>query len=349
MKKVRKHVSDWLKAFLWAFLVAWILRTFVIQGAFIPTGSMDRTLLAGDFVFMTKFNYGPRLPITPLAFPFMHQHLPFTHTIPSYLSWIRLPYFRLGSCSIAPGDVVVFNYPLDDEHPVDKRTLYIKRCVAGPGDSIEIREKQVYRNGSFVTGLPSMQYTRHVKAASQLKQEWLDSLGIRDGGLVSNIFDYEFPLTDSMAAFLGKQPMISQVGLRLESKGNYQSHIFPHHSAYPFNNDFWGPVIIPKEGKTVTLNDTSIVLYERIIRDFERHDVEKKEGKILIDGKPANAYTFEMNYYFVLGDNRDNSVDSRYWGFVPEDHIVGKAWRIFFSHDPNNSNIRWNRIFQLIE
>lgn len=349
MKKVKGHISDWLKAFLWAFLVAWVLRTFLIQGAFIPTGSMDRTLLAGDFVFITKYAYGQRLPITPLAVPFMHQHLPFSHSIPSYLNWIRLPYTRLGSCAIRPNDVVVFNYPLDEEHPVDKRALYIKRCVAGPGDSIEIREKQVYLNGKHLPSLPSMQFTRHVKAAAQLKQDWLDSLGIRDGGLVSNIFDYEFPLTDSMAAFMGKQPLISQVGLRLESKGNYQSHIFPHHSAYPFNNDFWGPLVVPKKGQSVQINDTTIALYERIIRDFERHTFEKKEGKFYIDGEATSKYTFEMDYFFMLGDNRDNSVDSRYWGFVPEDHIVGKAWRIFFSYGPNNSNLRWDRFFQLID
>jgi signal peptidase I len=349
MKKAQRHINDWLKAFLWAFLVAWVLRTFVIQGAFIPTGSMDRTLVAGDFVFITKYNYGPRLPLTPLAVPFMHQHLPFTHTIPSYLSWIRLPYLRLGNCTIEPGDVVVFNYPLDEEHPVDKRTLYVKRCVALPGDTIEIREKQVVRNGKLSPSLPAMQFTRHVKAAAMLKQEWLDSLGIRDGGLVSNIFDYEFPLTDSMAAFMEKQPLISQVGLRLESKGNYQSHIFPHHRAYPYNSDFWGPVVVPKRGQTVAINDTTIALYEHIIRDFERHSIEKKDGKILIDGAAAIQYTFEMNYFFVLGDNRDNSVDSRFWGFVPEDHVLGKAWRIFFSHDPNSSTIRWDRIFQLID
>jgi signal peptidase I len=279
----------------------------------------------------------------------MHQHLPFTHTIPSYLSWIRLPYLRLGNCTIEPGDVVVFNYPLDEEHPVDKRTLYVKRCVALPGDTIEIREKQVVRNGKLSPSLPAMQFTRHVKAAAMLKQEWLDSLGIRDGGLVSNIFDYEFPLTDSMAAFMEKQPLISQVGLRLESKGNYQSHIFPHHRAYAYNSDFWGPVVVPKRGQTVAINDTTIALYEHIIRDFERHSIVKKDGKILIDGAAATQYTFEMNYFFVLGDNRDNSVDSRFWGFVPEDHILGKAWRIFFSHDPISSTIRWDRIFQLID
>jgi signal peptidase I len=349
MKNLRKHSLEWLKAFLWAALVAWLLRTFFIQGAFIPAHSMNNTLMAGDYIFISKTAYGPRLPLTPLSVPFLHQHLPFGSETPAYLNWIQLPYFRLGSATVNAGDIVVFNYPLETEAPIDKRTLYIKRCVALPGDSIQLFEKKLKRNGKWIAHNENMLFKRHVKAAGPLKPEWLDSLNIRNGMLVSNMFDYEFPLNDSLAASLEKVKYINKVSLKFENKDEFHAHIFPHHKAYPYNNDFWGPCKVPKKGNTVLLNDTTIELYRRIITQFEGHELTQKNGSIYIDKKATTTYTFEKNYFFMLGDNRDYSVDSRYWGFVPEDHIVGKAWRIFFSHDPDKNSIRWNRIFKFIE
>lgn len=350
MKKAGKHIRDWLKAFLWALGIAWTIRTFLIQGAFIPSQSMEQSLLPGDFVFISKLSYGPRLPITPVAVPFMHQHLPLSE-IPSYSAWPQLPYMRLpGLGEIQRFDVVVFNYPMDTEMPIDRRTLYVKRCVGLPGDSLEIKAKRVYINGEKLYDSPNLQFNRHVKAAGLLRQSLLDSLGIVDGGLVSNIFDYEFPLTDTVAAQLARHSEVSKISIRMDAPGDYQAHIFPHSRNFPYNNDFWGPVVVPKKGLTVALNDTNIVLYERIIRNFEEKNLEVKDGRVLIDGEVATQYTFGMNYYFMMGDNRDNSADSRSWGFVPEDHIVGKAWIIFFSYDPHpeNGGIRWERIFKRI-
>lgn len=350
MKKAGKHIRDWLKAFLWALGIAWTIRTFFIQGAFIPSQSMEQSLLSGDFVFISKLSYGPRLPITPVAMPFMHQHLPLSET-PSYFSWPQLPYLRLpGLSEVQRFDVVVFNYPMDTEMPVDRRTLYVKRCVGLPGDSLEIKAKRVYINGKKLYDSPNLQFNRHVKASGLLRQSLLDSLSIVDGGLVSNIFDYEFPLTDSVAAQLARQSAVSKVSIRMDAQGDYQAHIFPHSRNFPFNNDFWGPLVVPKKGLTVALNDTNVVLYERIIRNFENKNLEIKDGRVFIDGNMVDKYTFEMDYFFMMGDNRDNSADSRSWGFVPEDHIVGKAWVIFFSYNPQpkNGGIRWNRIFQRI-
>jgi len=353
MRKSGRHIKDWLKAFLWAFLLAWILRTFIIQGAFIPSQSMERTLLPGDFVFITKLGYGARFPITPLAVPFMHQSLPFTGNTPAYLDWITLPYFRLpGFSDITRNDAVVFNYPMEDQRPVDKRTLFVKRCIGLPGDTLKIVGKQVYINDEAIPVQETMQFTRHIKSTGPLSQAWLDSLGVTEGGLVSNMNDYEFALTDSMAAYFGRQPQVNEVSLRLERQGEFQAHIFPHNRNYRFNNDYYGPVVIPKEGKTVQLNDTNIALYERIISFYEGKKMDVKGGQIYIEGKPVKEYTFEMNYYFMMGDNRDNSADSRSWGFVPENHIVGKASMIFFSYDsynPDNGKIRWNRVFSFIE
>jgi signal peptidase I len=349
MKNFTKHLKDWSKAFLWAFLVAWVIRTFFIQGAFIPTQSMEKSLLPGDFIFISKLSYGPRMPITPLAVPFMHQNLPFTEHTPAYLDWLTLPYWRLGSADVNRGDVVVFNYPMELDRPVDKRTLYVKRCVAIPGDTLKIWSKGVFVNSKPMPIIPEMQFTRHIKASEAISQKLLDSLGITDGGLVSNINDYEFPLNDSLADFFGTLPTISNVSLRMESEGDFQAHIFPHNRFYAFNNDFWGPVVIPQKGNQIALNDTNVVLYERIIREYEGHQIDRAGGKIYIDKKETKTYTFEMNYYFMMGDNRDNSADSRSWGFVPENHISGKAWMVFFSHDPASSKIRWNRMFSFIK
>jgi signal peptidase I len=348
MKNLMKHLKDWSKAFLWAFLVAWTIRTFFIQGAFIPTQSMEKSLLPGDFIFISKVSYGPRMPITPLAVPFMHQNLPFTDNTPAYLDWLELPYWRIGSIDVERNDVVVFNYPMELDRPIDKRTLYVKRCVALPGDELKIWSKRVFINGKSMPVSTDMQFTRHIKSSEPIPQRLLDSLGITEGGLVSNINDYEFPLNDSTANFLGTLSTVSNVTMRMESEGDYQAHIFPHNRFFAFNNDFWGPVLVPQKGTSVQLNDTNIVLYERIIREYEGHTLERAGGKIYIDKKESKSYTFEMNYYFMMGDNRDNSADSRAWGFVPENHISGKAWMVFFSHDPNTSEIRWKRMFSFI-
>lgn len=351
MKRWAIHIKEWGKAFLWAFLVAWVIRTFLLQGAFIPTQSMEGTLLPGDFIFISKWNYGARLPITPLAVPFVHQHFPFTESVPCYLSWPQLPYWRMpGTDEIRRNDVVVFNYPMETEAPVDRRTLYVKRCMALPGDTVELREKRVWINGQITPLLPHLQFTRHIKAAAPLDQKWLDSLGIRDGGLVSNILDYEFPLSDSMAAYFSRQASISKVSLRMDAPGDYQAHIFPHSRNYPYNQDFWGPVRVPRAGDVVVLNDTNRVWYERIIRQYEGHTFEFRNGKSYIDGAEQSTYTLTQNYYFVLGDNRDNSADSRAWGFVPENHIVGKAWMVFFSYDPfpEHGGVRWSRLFHWV-
>jgi signal peptidase I len=353
MKQYIQHLKDWGKAFLWAIIAAWIVRTFLIQGAFIPTQSMERTLFPGDFVFISKLNYGPRTPITPLAIPFMHQYMPFSNSIPAYLDWISLPYYRLpGFSTIKRNDVIVFNYPLDVERPIDKRTFYVKRCIGLPGDRIEIYEKKVIIQGDTLERNPHYQFVRKVKSREMLRQEWLDSLGISEGGLVSNMLDYEFPLSDSLVKVFEQNPSVYAVKMKLEKQGDYQAFVFPHNSNFPYNNDFWGPVDIPKAGNTIELNDSNIVIYERIIRDYEYNELRLSGGKIYINGEETTHYTFRYNYYFGMGDNRDFSADSRSWGFIPESHIIGKAWLIFFSYQHENNashGIRWHRLFNLID
>jgi signal peptidase I len=353
MKNFMRHIKDWAKAFLWAFIAAWIVRSFLIQGAFIPTQSMERTLFPGDFIFINKLSYGARTPITPLAAPFMHQYMPFSNSIPAYLDWISLPYLRLpGFSEIKRNDVIVFNYPLDVERPIDKRTFYVKRCIGLPGDTLQIIEKQLIINGDTLPKNPEFQFVRKVKATAALQQEWLDSLGINEGGLVSNMLDYEFPLTDSLVNVFEAHPSIHAIQTKSEKSADYQAYIFPHSRLYPFNNDFWGPVVIPKKDASIQLNDSNIVLYERIIRDYENNELRITGGNIYINGIQTSSYTFKYNYYFGMGDNRDFSADSRSWGFIPETHIIGKAWITFFSYKQENGGnhgIRWNRVFKSIE
>jgi signal peptidase I len=353
MKNFRKHLKEWGKAFLWAFLVAWFVRTLLIQGAFIPSQSMERTLLPGDFVFINKWSYGPRMPITPLAIPFMHQNMPFSNSTPAYLDWVTLPYWRIpGFGDIERQDVVVFNYPMEQERPVDKRTYFVKRCVALPGDSLRIDAKQVFINGKPQNNLPDFQFLRRIKCSTALDQQWLDSLDITEGGLVSNMLDYEFPLTDSIAKVLEKHPFVHSMSMRMEAAGDYQAYIFPHSRNYLWNNDHWGPIQIPFEGQVITLNDTNIVLYERIIREYEHNELSVAGGKFYINNQAVTTYTIQQDYYFMMGDNRDYSADSRSWGFVPRSHVIGKAWLIFFSYNASvegKSHIRWNRIFRFIE
>ena len=352
MKNLGKHLKEWGKAFMYAFLVAWLVRTLLIQGAFIPSQSMERTLIPGDFVFINKWSYGPRMPITPLAIPFMHQNMPFADETPAYLDWIQLPYWRIpGFGDIEREDVVVFNYPMEMERPVDKRTYFVKRCMGLPGDTFSIVEKQVIINGDTLAAHADYQFLYHVKCTQALNQRWLDSLEVTEGGLVSNMLDYEFPLSDSIAKVFEEHPYVASMSVRMEPRGDYQAYIYPHSRNYAWNNDFWGPMVIPKEGQVVALTDSNIVLYERIIREYEGNELKIAGGKIYINGAETSSYTFQQDYYFMMGDNRDYSADSRSWGFVPRNHIIGKAWMIFFSYNANPGapkRIRWDRIFRLI-
>lgn len=353
MKNLLRHIKEWVKAFLYAFIAAWIVRSFLIQGAFIPTQSMEKTLFPGDFIFISKLSYGARTPITPIAVPFMHQYMPFSNSIPAYLDWISLPYLRLpGLSDIKRNDVIVFNYPLDVERPIDKRTFYVKRCIGLPGDTLQIIEKKIVINGDTLPENTEFQFVRKVKATKALQQEWLDSLGITEGGLVSNMLDYEFPLTDSLVKIFAAHPSVHAIQTKTEKEADYHAYIFPHSRLYPFNNDFWGPVIIPKKDATIQLNDSNIVLFERIIRDYENNDLRITGGNIYINGIQKSNYTFKYNYYFGMGDNRDFSADSRSWGFIPETHVIGKAWITFFSYkqvNGGNHGIRWDRVFKSIE
>ncbi len=348
MKAIIHHLKDWLKAFFWAFFVIWIIRTFLIQGAFIPTQSMEKSLLSGDFIFISKWQYGARTPITPLAIPFMHQTMPFSESKPAYSDLIHLPYFRLpGFSDIKREDVLVFNYPMELERPIDKRTFYVKRCIGLPGDTLEIFAKQVIINGDTLNNLPSYQFVRKLKSTKALSQEWIDSMGISEGGLVSNMLDYEFPLTDSLTRAILHDSTVYGIQMRLDKRKEYQAYIFPHSRKFQFNNDYWGPVIIPAKGATIQLNDSNIILYERVIRDFEENELQITGGRIYINGEEKNEYTFKYNYYFGMGDNRDFSADSRSWGFIPETHIIGKGWMTFFSYE-SDKGIRWNRLFKMI-
>lgn len=353
MKNIMRHIKDWAKAFLWAFIAAWLVRSFLIQGAFIPTQSMESTLFPGDFIFINKLSYGARTPITPLAVPFMHQNMPFSNSIPAYLDWISLPFLRLpGYSEVKRNDVIVFNYPLDVERPIDKRTFYVKRCIGLPGDTLQIVEKKIIINGDTLPDNPEFQFVRKVKATAALKQEWLDSLGISEGGLVSNMLDYEFPLSDSLVKILASNPSIHAIKTKSEKRDEYHAYVFPHSRLYPYNNDFWGPVVIPKKDAIIHLNDSNIVFYERIIRDYENNELRIAGGNIYINGKQTSTYTFKYNYFFGMGDNRDFSADSRSWGFIPETHIIGKAWVTFFSfkqENGGNHGIRWERVFKSIE
>lgn len=352
IKKAKKHGIEWLKAVGYAFLITWFIRLFLVQGFFIPSASMEQTLLTGDFIFINKLAYGPRLPFTPLSVPFIHQYLPFSEATPAYLDWITLPYLRVpGYSDINEGDVVVFNYPLETEHPIDKRTYFIKRCVGLPGDSLHVEEKIIKTSNGLVEWPVNAQKMYYIKANQIIPISLLDSLNITEGGLISNTFDYNLPLSDNQVDFFNQLSYVHTVMPAKTSPKEWKEYIYPHHPKFAFNEQYFGPVLIPAKGTTIALNDSIIWLYKLCIEIHEKKKVDVVGQSVYIDGQEAKEYTFENNYYFMMGDNRDYSNDSRTWGFVPESHIVGRASFVFFStrHAAQwTKKIRWNRIFKFI-
>ncbi len=388
VKVVKSQLREWTDAIIFAVVAASIIRIFMIEAYTIPTSSMEKSLLVGDFLFVSKLSYGPKLPNTPLAFPFVHHTLPLTQYTKSYVEWIKWPFYRFpGLTTIKHGDVVVFNYPDGDtvalkmqtqgynslirqygrervwndkfnfgdivSRPVDKRENYIKRCIALPGDTIQIIDEVVHINGKALDFPELSQFMYRVKTdGNPINKRLIGKLDITEDVQMTENGDQILTLTTESAAKLKQLPNVLSVEKIIQPKGFWQPYIFPFDSTYNWNVDNFGPLYIPKAGATAQLTLTNLTLYQRIITAYELNSLEVKEGKIFINGKESSSYTFKLDYYWMMGDNRHNSADSRFWGFVPADHIVGKAVFVWLSLDNNKSlfdgKIRWGKLFRTI-
>jgi signal peptidase I len=338
---------------------------------------MENSLLVGDFLFVSKFHYGTRTTTTPIQVPLTHQKIWFTN-LKSYSEAIKLPQYRLpGLSHVKREDVVVFNVPpkgLNDgiDYPVDLKTNYIKRCVGIPGDSVKIVDKQVYANGTALENPPDMQLSYSVISSSAISERNLEKLGLGPEDIESGSHQqngtvyYEMWLTKSKAEEMKALSYIKSVTEKPDDPNVDSRGILPYNSLYFIGDHLrdtarltnwtannFGPLWIPKEGATIPINRETLALYGTTIALYDHNEDVKIEGeKLTIDGQEVKEYTFKQNYYFMMGDNRHNSLDSRYWGFVPEDHIVGKAFFIWLSLDQNAgalNKIRWSRFFKLIK
>ncbi len=352
-KKKKSAGREWLDAIVFAVIAATIIRGLFIEAYTIPTGSMERSLLVGDFLFVSKVNYGARTPITPIAFPFAHHTMPITGTKAYWDGW-QLPYYRLpGLQKIKRNDVVVFNYPMDADaplnRPIDKRENYIKRCLAIGGDTLSINDGVVYVNGQIADEPERSQTEYYVKTnGNDFNPMALKELDVDVMQTPSrDVFVFVMPRSE-----VEKVKAFSNVEVVKEiysDKGEFREEIFPHNVQLPWNQDNYGSIIVPKEGWTVTLDSLTLPLYQRAITIYEGNQLVVKDDGYYINGQKSDTYTFKQDYYWMMGDNRHNSADSRYWGFVPEDHIVGKALFIWMSWNSEGSflsKIRWNRLFR---
>lgn len=349
--KPKTKIREWTDAIVFAVIAATIIRWLFIEAFTIPTPSMEKSLLVGDFLFVSKMHYGARTPATPLQIPLTHQKIWGTN-IPSYLDWIQLPQFRLpGFSHVKRNDVVVFNHPTEFEYPVDLKTNYIKRCIGVAGDEIEVKDMQVYVNGEKAKNPEKMQYRYFIQTPETISQRVFDKYDITEKYKVNGGYMvFTMPKT---AGLLKSLQFIQDVRVLEEEPGKAEQRIYPDANTYPWNVDYWGPIKIPAAGWTIPVNSETMTKYGSVIEYYEGNDmVEVGDSTLSIDGAPLTSYTFKQDYYFMMGDNRHNSEDSRFWGFVPADHIVGKALFIWMSIDPDKSffkKIRWGRLFNGIE
>lgn len=393
-------VCSWVDAIIFALVAVYFINLYLFQNYQIPTSSLEKSLLVGDFLFVSKASYGPRIPNTPLSFPLVQNTFPaWLGGGKSYIDKPQWDYRRLkGWDSVERGDIVVFNFPTGDTictkmqnpdyytlchylgrdyirahkadfgeivwRPVDRRENYVKRCVGTPGDTLQIINNVVYINGEPEPEREGLQFNYFVQTTGGLLTEkQFEKIGVsRDDRqfatpddapfLIEAGFDltkpiYHFPLTADARNSLERQTNIAKVTIESERRGG---RVFPLSAAYGWTRDNYGPIYIPQRGATVTLTLENLPIYERIIATYEHHTLAVRDSVITIDGRPATTYTFDMDYYWMQGDNRHNSADSRYWGFVPEDHIVGRPVFVWLSLDKDKSlfdgKVRWNRLFK---
>jgi len=405
--KALKKIAEWVDAILFALIAVYFINLFIFQMYKIPSASLEKSLLVGDYLMVNKMSYGPRVPNTPLSFPLVQNTFPIINT-KSYIEWPHWGYKRLkGLGHVKRNDIVVFNYPAGDTvalkspsnqdyyfsvrhfgretvwtdknqfgdivyRPVDRRENYVKRCIGMPGDSLQIINNDVYINGTLLPLPKNAQFNYIVETQGGMWNDrqfrtldisvedrywlnreangFLDQLGIEKNADGSYNPVYILPLTKAALQKLEKNGWARSIHIMPDSISGKED-VYPFDDSLGWSRDNYGPIWIPKKGATIELNEKNLTLYSRCITAYEGNTLEKKDGQILINGKPATAFTFKYDYYFMMGDNRHNSQDSRSWGFVPEDHIVGKPILIWLSTDKDrslfNGGIRWNRIFRL--
>ncbi len=414
-----RWVMSWVDALVFALVAVYFINLFVFQNYVIPSSSLEKSLLTGDYLFVSKVSYGPRIPQTPLTMPLTQHTLPIFNC-KSYITWPQWDYRRVkGLGKVQQNDIVVFNYPAGDTitndlqyqaqdfyrnckfyglqteiqrnpspvdpstlnkqeqldyykrimaigreymaqrpgefgsigwRPVDRRENYVKRCVGLPGQTLQIKDRIVYTDGKANKEPDNVQYTYRVKLKQSLPDELMHELGITMEDLVSLNQYGVMPLTKHSVNELKKRTdLVESIEINTEAE---TWDIYPLNAQTNWTRDNFGPVWIPKKGETLQLTLDNIAIYERPIRVYEGNELEVKNGQIYINGQKADSYTFKMDYYWMMGDNRHNSADSRYWGFVPEDHIVGKPIFIWWSSDPDRKGfggVRWSRLFRLVD
>ena len=369
--------GEWTSSILFAIVAATIVHTYFIQPFTIPSSSLEKSLLVGDFLFVSKFHYGARIPMTTVGAPMVHDTIPVLKS-KSYLfddhigssSWknkLQLPYLRIpGFEKIDRNEIVVFNQPADtlldmndfqpDRNyykPIDKKTNLVKRCVAVAGDTLEVRDGFVYINGNK-NELPDrahlqFSYLVQPKTNQFSPKQVKDRYDITDGfGIINEQNTYYFSaISDEALSKFKNHPNVASITPNKKEKGVRDSNIFPHDPNYNWNVDFFGPLYVPEAGKTIDINLDVLPLYKRVITEYEGNSLQIKGNQILINGDVSSTYTFKQDYYWMMGDNRHNSIDARRWGFVPFDHVVGKPVFIWMSWD-GIKNPRWERFFTTV-
>ena len=414
-----RFIMSWVDALVFALVAVYFINLFFFQNYVIPSSSLEKSLLTGDYLFVSKVSYGPRIPETPLTMPLTQHTMPIINT-KSYIEWPQWDYRRVkGLGKVKLNDIVVFNYPagdtilteekyqandyyamvysfgqqiyqsqmpnpitpdslspqqqLDyfnmlynigrnyivsnpneygsiDHRPTDRRENYVKRCVGLPGQTLQIKNRIVYLDGKANKEPENVQYTYYVKLKADLPDDLLKELGISGEDLLSLNQNGYMPLTKKAVKVLSaRKDLVASIRLNTDAA---TGEVYPLNAVTGWTRDNYGPIWIPKKGETVQLTLKNIALYERPIRVYEHNQLDVRNGRIYINGREAHSYTFKMDYYWMMGDNRHNSADSRYWGFVPEDHIVGKPIFIWWSSDPDRrgfSGIRWNRLFRWVD